>query len=95
MGDVEVRDVRGEIADDAETLALIDRPDSTEEIPTLDIAPYLDGRARMVRENAVVIGFGGWAPLYPAAAIALLAVGVNLVVDWVVSTRTRKTEAIQ
>jgi peptide/nickel transport system permease protein len=50
---------------------------------------------RMVRENAVVIGFGGWAPLYPAAAIALLAVGVNLVVDWLVSTRTRKTEAIQ
>jgi len=30
MGDVNVRDVRGKIADDAEALALIDHPDSTE-----------------------------------------------------------------
>jgi peptide/nickel transport system permease protein len=39
----------------------------------------------MVRDNAMVINFGGLAPLIPAAAIALLTVGVNLVVDWFVA----------
>lgn len=37
----------------------------------------------MVRENAAVIGFGGLAPLYPAGALALLTIGVNLAVDWI------------
>ena len=36
----------------------------------------------MVRENADGITFGIVAPLIPAAAIALLTVGVNFVVDW-------------
>ena len=36
----------------------------------------------MVRENATLISFGEITPLIPAAAIALLTVAVNLVVDW-------------
>ena len=36
----------------------------------------------MVRENAGVISFGLLMPLFPAAAIAFLMVGVNLIVDW-------------
>jgi peptide/nickel transport system permease protein len=43
----------------------------------------------MVRDNAMVINFGGLAPLVPAAAIALLTVGVNLVVDWFVAIHVR------
>lgn len=39
----------------------------------------------MVKENASAITLGGWAPLYPAAAIALLTIAVNLVVDWFVA----------
>jgi peptide/nickel transport system permease protein len=39
----------------------------------------------MVKESALAIPAGIAAPLYPAAAIALLAVGVNLVVDWLLS----------
>lgn len=37
----------------------------------------------MVRENAGAITFGIFTPLWPAAAIAFLTVGVNLIVDWV------------
>jgi peptide/nickel transport system permease protein len=36
----------------------------------------------MVRENAPAITFGIMTPLLPAAAIAFLSVGVNLIVDW-------------
>jgi peptide/nickel transport system permease protein len=36
----------------------------------------------MVAENKSLITFGRAAPLYPAAAIALLTVAVNFVVDW-------------
>jgi peptide/nickel transport system permease protein len=36
----------------------------------------------MVRDNASLIAFGDITPLVPAAAIALLTIGVNLVVDW-------------
>ncbi|MFP1878059.1 ABC transporter permease [Lonsdalea quercina] len=43
--------------------------------------PYADWGS-MVRDNAQAINFGLLAPLYPAAAIALLTIGVNLVVDW-------------
>ena len=49
----------------------------------------------MVRENALVISFGGFAPLYPAMAIAQLTVGVNLVVDWILAARTAETEVIR
>jgi peptide/nickel transport system permease protein len=43
----------------------------------------------MVRENAAAINFGLFAPLYPAIAIACLTVGVNLVVDWLLSIDAR------
>lgn len=36
----------------------------------------------MVRDNASAISFGILVPLIPAAAIAFLTIGVNLVVDW-------------
>ncbi|MDX6752438.1 ABC transporter permease [Geminicoccaceae bacterium 1502E] len=36
----------------------------------------------MVRDNAILITYGDITPLLPAAAIALLTVGVNFVVDW-------------
>jgi len=36
----------------------------------------------MVKDNANAISFGLPAPLIPAAAIAVLTIGVNLVVDW-------------
>lgn len=40
----------------------------------------------MVRENAVLINSGDITPLIPAAAIALLTIGVNFVADWLLST---------
>jgi peptide/nickel transport system permease protein len=43
----------------------------------------------MVRDNATAINLGGIAPLIPAAAIAILTVGVNLVVDWLLSIHGR------
>jgi peptide/nickel transport system permease protein len=51
----------------------------------LGIQPPLADWGGMVRDNAPAINIGGLAPLMPAAAIALLTVGVNLVVDWVLS----------
>ena len=50
--------------------------------------PYADWGG-MVRENAAAINFGIYAPLYPAFAIASLTVGVNLVVDWLLSIDAR------
>jgi peptide/nickel transport system permease protein len=43
----------------------------------------------MVKESALAIPAGIAAPLYPAAAIALLTIGVNLVVDWLLSVYSR------
>lgn len=43
----------------------------------------------MVKESALAIPAGVAAPLYPAAAIALLTIGVNLVVDWLLSAHSR------
>jgi len=54
--------------------------------------PYADWGG-MVRENAAAINFGLWAPLYPAFAIASLTVGVNLVVDWLLSIDARPSGA--
>jgi peptide/nickel transport system permease protein len=48
----------------------------------LGIQPPTADWGSMVRENAGAITFGIFIPLWPAAAIALLTVGVNLVVDW-------------
>jgi peptide/nickel transport system permease protein len=36
----------------------------------------------MVAENKTLITYGNPMPLYPAAAIALLTIAVNFVVDW-------------
>jgi peptide/nickel transport system permease protein len=48
----------------------------------LGIQPPTADWGSMVRENATLISFGEITPLIPAAAIALLTVGVNFVVDW-------------
>ncbi|HEX9465598.1 MAG TPA: 2-oxoglutarate and iron-dependent oxygenase domain-containing protein [Alphaproteobacteria bacterium] len=64
MDDVKVHDVRGELRDDAEAVYLMDHPDSAEEIPTLDLAPYLQGHpggreavAAHLREISRTVGF--------------------------------------
>src|SRR5438067_3454218 len=64
MSEGQVRDVRGTVHDDAESLYLMDHPDSTEEIPTLDISPYLNGEpgsgaaaAARLREVSMTVGF--------------------------------------
>ncbi len=54
--------------------------------------PYAD-LGGMVRENAAAINFGMMAPIYPATAIALLTVSVNLVVDWLLSIEARPSGA--
>ncbi|MBT4888904.1 MAG: ABC transporter permease [Rhodospirillales bacterium] len=48
----------------------------------LGLQPPTADWGSMVRENASGISYGIIVPLIPAAAIALLTVGVNLVVDW-------------
>ncbi len=48
----------------------------------LGIQPPAADWGGMVRDNANAISFGLIVPLIPAAAIAILTVGVNLVVDW-------------
>ncbi len=48
----------------------------------LGIQPPTADWGSMVRENSTLISFGVPTPLVPAAAIALLTVSVNFVVDW-------------
>ena len=48
----------------------------------LGIQPPTADWGSMVRDNATLITFGDITPLLPAAAIALLTIGVNFVVDW-------------
>jgi len=48
----------------------------------LGLQPPLADWGGMVKENAGAITFGIYTPLIPAAAIAFLTVGVNLIVDW-------------
>jgi isopenicillin N synthase-like dioxygenase len=62
--DSKIHDVRGEIRDDEDSIYLMDHPDSDEQIPTLDIAPYLnggpDGReqvAARLRDISKAVGF--------------------------------------
>ena len=43
----------------------------------------------MVKESSLAIPAGIAAPLYPAAAIAVLTIGVNLVVDWLLAIYSR------
>ena len=48
----------------------------------LGLQPPTADWGSMVKENAGAITFGIYTPLVPAAAIAVLTIGVNLVVDW-------------
>lgn len=48
----------------------------------LGLQPPTADWGSMVKENSVAITFGIYSPLLPAAAIAFLTIGVNLVVDW-------------
>ncbi|MEM7293982.1 MAG: ABC transporter permease [Pseudomonadota bacterium] len=48
----------------------------------LGIQPPTADWGSMVRDNATLITYGDITPLLPAAAIALLTVAVNFVVDW-------------
>nr|WP_306664148.1 ABC transporter permease [Pseudomonas vancouverensis] len=48
----------------------------------LGIQPPTADWGSMVRDNATLISYGDITPLLPAAAIALLTIGVNFVVDW-------------
>ena len=52
----------------------------------LGIQPPTADWGSMVRENAGAIPFGLPTPFLPAAAIAVLTIGVNLVVDWFLQT---------
>ncbi len=47
----------------------------------LGIQPPMADWGAMVRENMPGLYYGGWAVLLPAAAIALLVIGINLLVD--------------
>jgi peptide/nickel transport system permease protein len=48
----------------------------------LGIQPPTADWGSMVRDNATLITYGDITPLLPAAAIAILTIGVNFVVDW-------------
>lgn len=48
----------------------------------LGLQPPTADWGSMVRENATLITFGDPTPLLPAAAIGLLTVAVNFIVDW-------------
>jgi isopenicillin N synthase-like dioxygenase len=64
MDDLKTRDVRGALRDDEDAIFLMDHPDSDEELPTLDISPYLSGHpggtegvAAQLREISKTVGF--------------------------------------
>lgn len=48
----------------------------------LGIQPPTADWGSMLRENATLISFGDMTPLLPAAAIAVLTVSINFVIDW-------------
>jgi peptide/nickel transport system permease protein len=54
--------------------------------------PYADWGG-MVKDSGKAISFGLAAPLWPAMAIALMTIGVNLVVDWILSINARPSGA--
>ncbi len=59
----------------------------------LGIQPPLADWGGMVRDNGKAISFGLMAPLWPAIAIAMMTVGVNLIVDWILSINARPSGA--
>jgi peptide/nickel transport system permease protein len=63
----------------------------------LGVQPPAAEWGSMLRENAAAISFGIMIPLFPAAAVMLLAVSVNLVVDWILrqTSDVRQVVALQ
>ena len=55
----------------------------------LGVQPPLADWGSMVRDYRDMIAYDLAAPLYPAAAIAILTIGVNFVVDWMLSIHSR------
>jgi peptide/nickel transport system permease protein len=55
----------------------------------LGVQPPAADWGGMVKDLRDMISLGGVAPLYPAAAIAILSIGVNFVVDWILSVHSR------
>ncbi|AEM42695.1 ABC transporter permease [Ketogulonicigenium vulgare] len=54
----------------------------------LGVQPPFADWGGMVRDNQQGVLYGLYAPLFPAGAIALVTIGVNLVVDWALAGRT-------
>jgi peptide/nickel transport system permease protein len=48
----------------------------------LGIQPPAADWGMMVKENLSGLYYGAWAALLPAAAISIITVGINLIVDW-------------
>lgn len=55
----------------------------------LGIQPPLADWGSMVKDYRDMINLDSPAPLYPAGAIAILTIGVNFVVDWMLSVHSR------
>jgi len=60
----------------------------------LGLQPPTANWGSMVRENATAINFGILAALWPAGAIALLTISVNVLVDWLLEQSDRRREYI-
>jgi peptide/nickel transport system permease protein len=58
----------------------------------LGLQPPAADWGSMVYENKMLITVGRPTPLLPAAAIALLAVAVNFIVDWILHKASRLRE---
>lgn len=54
----------------------------------LGIQPPLADWGSMARESAALLAFGDITPLIPAAAIALLSISTNFIVDWLIDAQT-------
>ncbi len=55
----------------------------------LGVQPPAADWGSMVKDYRDMINFGSAAPIYPAAAIAILTIGVNFIVDWMLSIHSR------
>ncbi len=55
----------------------------------LGVQPPAADWGGMVKDLRDMISLGSATPLYPAAAIAILSIGVNFVVDWILSIHSR------
>ena len=55
----------------------------------LGIQPPFADWGSMVKDLSQVINYGSPAALYPAGAIALLTIGVNFIVDWLLSVYSK------